>query len=59
MGTEDRPSGQGRQFVAAVRLVERPVRDAQSAKPLDALGELTLVGNAADDEMGMREVVRK
>ena len=57
MRAEDRTRGQGRQLVAAVRFVERPVRDAESAKSLDALVKLTFVGNAADDQMGMREVL--
>jgi hypothetical protein len=35
------------------------MRDTESLESLDALVELTFVGNAADDQMRMREVFWK
>ena len=54
MFTENRPGGEGRKLIASVGFVERPVRHAEPAESLHALVQVTFVGNAADNEMGMR-----
>jgi hypothetical protein len=56
---EDRPRGQGRKLIASVRFMERPMRHAEPAEPLHALKQMTQVGCAADDQMGMGQVLRE
>lgn len=51
---EDRPGGQGRKLIASVRFVERLVWNVEPPESLDALVQVTFVGNAADNEMRMR-----
>jgi hypothetical protein len=50
---EDRPSSDGRELIASIGFVKWPVRNAEPAESLQALVQLTFIGNAADDEMGM------
>jgi hypothetical protein len=50
----DRLRAKGCEFVAPVRLVERTVRNPESAQAVDALEELAFAGDGTDDDVGMR-----